>query len=106
MIFIFVYFILVANCITSRLQYKHYITCYKTVSIDDFECIIRLAIFEKEDALQWVTSFEQMSLNSWRSYKAYPEETNRIVFKVCTKSLVFIFCSPCCSFCEAKLSLL
>lgn len=55
-----------------------------------FNCIIRLAIFEKEEALKWLKEFEENSLTTWNVDRTYKECTSRRVFKVCDTFLVVV----------------
>lgn len=55
-----------------------------------FNCTIRLAIFEKEEALKWLKEFEETSMTTWNVDRTHKECTPRIIFKVCDKFLVFL----------------
>lgn len=50
---------------------------------EGFSAEIRLPISRKEDALNWVAMLEERSLTTFRVDRTYPENTKKLVFKVC-----------------------
>lgn len=75
---------------------SEYIICHlesKGHSEDKWQADVRVAIENKEQAVEWLGEFESLNSLDFRVRKTKPENSSRLVFKV--RQIFFKICLVC-----------